>query len=171
MATGASRKSLPMRGRAPRCNRKARSNGAEKVFLFLPFSSIPDRKPRFFKRLPMKRRPTFFSRFPSGKLHLRAGASADGPGAPSGSGWTHANRGRHSGLRLQNINRTIPQAWQEIFVFREARDGTTGRRFYPQSEQDSVHFAFGDIDVYVIVDLPDNENAAATSLASIRAAS
>jgi uncharacterized protein with GYD domain len=30
---------------------------------------------------------------------------------------------------------------------------------------DSVYFAFGDIDVYVICDLPDNESAAAASLA------
>jgi len=30
---------------------------------------------------------------------------------------------------------------------------------------DSVHFAFGDIDVYVIGELPDNESAAAMSLA------
>ncbi len=30
---------------------------------------------------------------------------------------------------------------------------------------DSVHFAFGDVDAYVIADLPDNESAAAASLA------
>jgi uncharacterized protein with GYD domain len=30
---------------------------------------------------------------------------------------------------------------------------------------DSLHFAFGDIDAYVIADLPDNEAAAAMSLA------
>jgi uncharacterized protein with GYD domain len=30
---------------------------------------------------------------------------------------------------------------------------------------DSFHFAFGDSDVYVIVDLPDNESAAAVALA------
>ena len=30
---------------------------------------------------------------------------------------------------------------------------------------DSLHFAFGDVDAYVIADLPDNESAAAASLA------
>ena len=53
-----------------------------------------------------------------------------------------------------------------------AKEGGTGRREAIRKtfeglggKLDSVHFAFGDIDVYVVCDLPDNETAAAASLA------
>lgn len=53
-----------------------------------------------------------------------------------------------------------------------AREGGTGRRaaVAKMAEEvggklESFHFAFGDVDAYVIVDLPDNKTAAAVALA------
>ncbi|HKN27394.1 MAG TPA: GYD domain-containing protein [Roseiarcus sp.] len=53
-----------------------------------------------------------------------------------------------------------------------AREGGSGRREAIKKmleglggKLDSVYFAFGDIDAYVVADLPDNEAAAAASLA------
>jgi uncharacterized protein with GYD domain len=52
-----------------------------------------------------------------------------------------------------------------------AREGGTGRRAAIAKMAESVggkleafYFAFGDVDAYVIVDLPDNTTAAATAL-------
>ncbi len=53
-----------------------------------------------------------------------------------------------------------------------AREGGSGRREAIQKlfeglggKLESLYFAFGDVDAYVIGDLPDNESAAAVSLA------
>ena len=53
-----------------------------------------------------------------------------------------------------------------------AKEGGSGRREAIKKafeglggKLDAVYFAFGDIDVYVVADLPDNETAAAMSLA------
>jgi uncharacterized protein with GYD domain len=53
-----------------------------------------------------------------------------------------------------------------------AREGGSGRREAIKKmfeglggKMESLYFAFGDVDVYVIGDLPDNESAAAASLA------
>ena len=53
-----------------------------------------------------------------------------------------------------------------------AREGGSGRREAIKKtfeslggKLESLYFAFGDIDVYVVADLPDNESAAAASLA------
>jgi len=54
-----------------------------------------------------------------------------------------------------------------------AREGGSGRRAAIAKTLESaggkleaVYFAFGDVDVYIIVDLPDNVSAAAVSLAA-----
>ncbi|HXX51880.1 MAG TPA: GYD domain-containing protein [Xanthobacteraceae bacterium] len=54
-----------------------------------------------------------------------------------------------------------------------AREGGSGRRAAIAKTVESaggkletVYFAFGDVDVYIIVDLPDNVSAAAASLAA-----
>jgi uncharacterized protein with GYD domain len=53
-----------------------------------------------------------------------------------------------------------------------AKEGGTGRRDAVKKhledvggKLESMHFAFGDVDCFVIVDLPDNASAAALSLA------
>ncbi len=53
-----------------------------------------------------------------------------------------------------------------------AKEGGTGRRYAVKKhledvggKLESMYFAFGDVDCYVIVDLPDNASAAALSLA------
>ncbi len=53
-----------------------------------------------------------------------------------------------------------------------AREGGSGRREAVQKmfeglggKLESLHFAFGEVDIYVIGELPDNESAAAASLA------
>ena len=54
-----------------------------------------------------------------------------------------------------------------------ARDGGSGRRAAVETmiaglggKVESFYFAFGDVDAYVICDLPDNQTAAAISLAT-----
>jgi uncharacterized protein with GYD domain len=54
-----------------------------------------------------------------------------------------------------------------------AREGGSGRRAAIEKtlasaggKLEAVYFAFGDVDVYIIVDLPDNVSAAAVSLAA-----
>jgi uncharacterized protein with GYD domain len=55
------------------------------------------------------------------------------------------------------------------------REGGSGRRAAIEAtlasaggKLESVYFAFGDVDAYIIVDLPDNVTAAAVSLAANR---
>jgi len=59
-----------------------------------------------------------------------------------------------------------------------AREGGTGRRAAILQmleglggKLESLYFAFGDVDVYVIVDLPDSVTAAAVSLAAAQSGS
>ena len=59
-----------------------------------------------------------------------------------------------------------------------AREGGTGRRAAVAKmveglggKLESIYFAFGDVDVYVIVDLPDSVTAAAVSLAAAQSGS